>query len=158
MSTRVIRIGLAVLLCLSPGYSQNASGRISGGVFDNTDARIAGAKVTATNVETGISLAVSSNHEGDFVLYPLPPGTYDISIAAPGFRGERVDGVRVDVAAVIQRDIHLQVGDVQQSVVISAAAQPILTQSGSVESTIGREQIESLPLNGRDFNQLVLLA
>jgi hypothetical protein len=158
MRKRAICLGFAFLLLIVHGYGQHASGRISGGVFDNTDARIGGAEVKATNVDTGTQIAVTSNHEGDFVLFPLQPGVYDITVGATGFRGERVSGIRVGVAAVIHRDIQLQVGDVQQSVVISAAAQPILTQSGSVESTINREQIEALSLNGRDFNQLVLLA
>jgi len=79
-------------------------------------------------------------------------------VEAPGFRAEHIDGVEVNVAAVLNRDVRLQVGEVQQSVEISATSVPILTESQSVESIITRDQIDTLPLNGRDFNQLVLLA
>src|SRR5262249_6340605 len=148
----------ALLLAAAAVFAQNDSGRISGAILDSTGAIVIGATVTALNTETGIEHAAASSREGDYVLYPLPPGVYTLSVFAPGFRGERIDGIRVDVAAVLIRDVRLLVGDVQQQVVVSAAAEPMLTESGSVESTITREQIDTLPLNGRDFNQLVLLA
>lgn len=102
--------------------------------------------------------STQSNAEGAWVLYPLPPGIYDLTARAAGFRVERVNGIRVDVSSVLTRNFVFAVGPLEQEVVVSAEAAPMLTQSASVESTIIREQIESLPLNGRDFNGLVLLA
>src|SRR6266567_4262950 len=109
MRARTIRLILATITLLANSHAQNSSGRISGGVFDSSQAIVAAAKVTATNVDTGIVLSVVTNHDGEYVLYPLPPGTYKLSVTAPGFRTEQIDGVRVDVAALLQRDVHLQV-------------------------------------------------
>ncbi len=137
---------------------QTTGGRIMGTILDRSGAVVPAAKITARNSETGVERSVASNAEGNYVLYPLAPGVYDMTAQAEGFRTERLDGIRVDVSAVLTRNIRLEVGAMEQQVVVSAEAAPMLTQTASVESTIIREQIESLPLNGRDFNSLVLLA
>jgi len=148
----------ALIVCLAPSASQTTAGRITGLILDRTGGLVANAQVVARNTDTGVELATRSNEEGQYVLYPLPPGIYQITVRASGFKTERLDGLRVDVAAVLTRNVTLNVGGVEQEVVVTAEAAPLLTQSVSVESTVLREQIESLPMNGRDFNQLVLLA
>lgn len=153
-----IMIRLSFWLVLTPlVVAQTTSGRIAGTVSDATGAVIVGAKVTARNLETGRERAAMTNSEGNYVLYPLAPGLYEITVQSPGFRTERLENLRVDVGAVLTRNVRLEVGGVEQQVVVSADDIPVLSQSASVESTIVREQIESLPLNGRDFNELVTL-
>lgn len=153
----LLSLGIALWLLNAQAYGQTSAGRVSGKVLDASSAVIPGAKVTARNVETGVAYNAKSNAEGSYLLYPLPPGVYSITAEANGFRTEHMDGLQIEVAAVVSRDIHLTLGKVQESIEVSASSPPLLTQSMSVESTVVREQIESLPLNGRDFNQLVLL-
>ena len=150
----------ALLLLGSAAWlgAQTTAGRIVGTVFDRTSAAIAGAKLVATNVETGLRRWAESGAEGQYVLYPLAPGVYELEVRAGGFKTEILQGMRIDVAATVTRNIHLELGPVEQQVTVSAEVAPMLTQGISVESTIVREQIEALPLNGRNFNQLVLLA
>jgi hypothetical protein len=151
-------LATSVVLTAAALWAQTTSGRIAGTIFDSTGAVVAGAKIVATNVETGAERSTASNGEGNYVLYPLPPGVYRITVQAPGFRAERLEDLRIDVGAVLTRNVKLEVGAVEQQVVVSAEAAPVLSQAASLESTIVREQIENLPLNGRDFNQLVTLA
>ncbi len=149
---------VAVALFAPALTAQTTSGRIAGAVLDSSGAVVAGAALTAKNVETGAERSAKSNAEGNYVLYPLLPGLYQMTVQSPGFRTELLDNLRIDVAAVLTRNVTLQVGAVEQQIVISADATPVLTQAPSLESTIVREQIDTLPLNGRDFNQLVTLA
>ena len=81
-----------------------------GTVLDRSGAVVPAAKVVARNIETGIERGAESNAEGNYVLYPLQPGVYRVTVQAPGFRTERVDQLRVDVAAVLTRNIRLEVG------------------------------------------------
>ena len=138
--------------------AQTSAGRISGAIRDSSGAVVPGAKIAAHNSETGIVYPAVTNGEGMYVLYPLPPGTYFITVDSSGFRSERIDNIRVDVQAILDRDIRLEVAAAERETVVVTANAPVVSDSPAVESTMIREQIQTLPLNARDFNQLVLLA
>jgi hypothetical protein len=139
-------------------WLQAPEGLIKGTIFDSTGAVVPAATLTARHNESGVERTTESNGSGSYVLYPLRPGTYTLTINAKGFRTERVEALEIEVAAVTKRDFRLQVGAVEETVTVSAQGEALLVRSISVESTVTRPQIEHLPLNGRDFNQLVLLA
>ena len=130
-----LRIILLVIIA-EQAYGQASAGRVSGVVSDSSGAVIPGAKITASNVETGIDQSVPSNAEGSYVLYPLPPGTYNVTAQAKGFRSERLERIQVDVAAILSYDFRLKVGEMSQQLDVSAESVPMLTQSASVESTV----------------------
>jgi hypothetical protein len=148
---------LTMLLRAGAANAQTSGGRISGVILDGTGAVVPGATVLARNTETGVEQTVQSNGDGTYVLYPLPPGVYDITAQMAGFQVEHLNSIRVEVAAVLLRDIRLQVGSVGQQTTVTAESPLLVTESPSVESEIIRDQVNWLPLNGRDFNQLVLL-
>ncbi len=155
------RLLLSLLCVLTLPFSlhaQTSAGRVTGIIRDASGAVIPHAIVTAKNSETGIVSGAASNAEGLYVLYPLPPGTYAISVEATGFRTERIEGVIVDLEAVLSRDVNLQVMAAQRETVVVTASSPVVSDSPSVQSTMTTEQIQTLPLNSRDFNQLVLLS
>jgi hypothetical protein len=152
------RLLLGLLLSLPLALGQTSAGRITGIIRDASGAVIPNATVSARNSETGIVTPAASNGEGLYVLYPLPPGTYAISVDAPGFRAERIEGVMVDLEAVLSRDVRLEVMAAQRETVVVTATSPVVSESPSVQSTMVTEQIQTLPLNSRDFNQLVILA
>jgi hypothetical protein len=114
--------------------------------------------VIAVSAETGQKLAKKTTTQGQFVLYPLPPGIYNLTAQKTGFAMFTISGVKIDVSESVVRNISLEVGATTQSVTVAAESAAIETSSPSIQSTITRQQIEELPLNGRDFNQLVLLA
>lgn len=146
------------LFVLTAVYAQTTAGRFSGTVNDASGASVPDVKVTALSSETGQKVVDSSNGEGRFVLYPLPPGRYTITAQKEGFSTFSISDVKVDVSESVVRNITLQVGSLSQSVSVAAEAAAIQTDSPAVAATIVRQQIEELPLNGRDFNQLVLLS
>ena len=155
LAVALIAASGAILLPLD---AQSTAGRFSGTVTDPTGALTPGVEVAALNTETGQKLLVRSNAEGQFVLYPLPAGAYDVTFSKEGFTTFKIAGMKVDVSESVARNVTLNVGAISQSVSVSAESAAIETDSPSIAATIVRDQIESLPLNGRDFNQLVLLS
>lgn len=142
-----------------PAPSQTSAGRLTGSLLDSSGALIPNASITATNMETGAVMTEKTNSSGTYVLYPLPPGTYTVTAEAAGFRTQRVETVSVEVASIQTLNIKLEVANQQKEViVVSASNAAIVSDSPSVEATISRAQIDALPLNSRDFNQLVLLS
>ncbi len=157
-------MSIRFLACLSFGllaaslYGQTTAGRFSGTVTDASGSAVPGVKITASNNETAQKVVETSNGEGHFVLYPLTPGEYSITAEKAGFSPFTISGVKVDVSQSVVRNISLQVGDLTQTVSVTAESAAILTDSPAISATIVRRQIDELPLNGRDFNQLVLLS
>ncbi len=137
--------------------AQSTSGRFSGTITDPTGAVIPQVQVTALNSETGLKRIETTGEQGQFVLYPLPPGVYEITAKKDGFAVFTISGVKIEVSESVVRNITLQVGAISQNVSVAAEAASIETDSPAIQGTINRQQIDELPLNGRDFNQLVLL-
>jgi len=139
-------------------FAQTTAGRFSGVITDPSGASVPDVKVTALSAETGLKVIETTNAEGRFVVYPLPPGVYTITAQKDGFSTFTIAGLKIDVSESVSRNIALQVGAVTQSVSVEAEAANVQTDSPAIAATIVRQQIEELPLNGRDFNQLVLLS
>jgi TonB-dependent Receptor Plug Domain. len=139
-------------------HAQSTAGRLSGSVTDPSGAAVPEVRVVAVNSETGQKITEKTTVQGQFVVYPLPPGLYDVTIKKEGFNTFTISGLKIDVSQSAIRNISLEVGTTTQSVSVSTEAAVIETESPSIQSTITRRQIEELPLNGRDFNQLVLLS
>jgi hypothetical protein len=147
------------VLSLTPMMNaQSVAGRLVGTVTDPTGAMLPGAVVTVTNRGTGNHVSAKAGASGEYAVFPIEPGDYDISVQKEGFRTSLVRDVAVDVNAAITRDFHLALGSASAEVSISGAEAPPLQQNISVETIITENQLTTLPLNGRDFNQLVLLA
>ena len=150
--------GLAVLLLLpaSLAFAQRAT--LTGRVTDQTGAVVPGAAITITEQDSGVATRTSTNAEGIFVAPSLLPGTYRVEARHTGFQPLLRSDVLLEVQQTARLDLTLTVGESAQAIEVTEAAAPLLTESAAVESTVSREQIETLPLNSRDFNQLVLLA
>lgn len=149
---------LCLLLTFSiAGFAQSTSGGIVGTVTDPTGAVVPDAKLTAINVGTGVQLSAATNQKGDYSLYPLAPGNYDVVVEKSGFSSTTLQGVVIDVDTKISRNFVLKVGSTTSEVTVSASAAPLVTQSISMEGVVDQEQLGSLPLKNRDWNDLVLL-
>ena len=145
-----LRILLTALLlsCASVAHAQFDSGQISGFVRDSSGAVIPGATVTATNEGNGQQRVVVSNSEGYYVFPSLLVGVYKISAELSGFNRFITTGVRLSAAARISVDMTLSVGTLTDTVEVQAAA--ILTESPVLGRTVGEQQIQQLPLSGRN--------
>ncbi|MEZ5395071.1 MAG: TonB-dependent receptor [Bryobacterales bacterium] len=142
---------MALLLCPLLTVAQTAMGRLAGTVLDPSGAAIAEASIQARHDALGIELSAETNAAGAFRLSAAPTGTYTVDIAAPGFRPVQLTAVKVDAAAeTTLPPVTLSLGDVQELVEVVAEAASIQTKNAELTSTVTREQIESLPLIGRD--------
>jgi hypothetical protein len=153
-----------ILLLLIPAFcfSQSPEGTIVGTVLDASGARVAGATVTASARDLNVSRTVESNKLGEFRVEFLPPGNYQMKVKANGF-AENTSTIQVAVSAVPTVTIRLQAAEVQQTVNVDAeagslTAQPIETTNSVVKTTIGKTDLEEVPLAHRSFANIAYLA
>ncbi len=153
---------LAVLLLTgSVGVSRldaQATGSISGTVTDSSGAAMADAAVQLKNTGTGIVQSVASDVQGRYRLPDLAIGDYEIQAAKPGFQTVVRKGITLTVGAQPVVDFNLPVGQSQQTVTVQAEVSQVETQSTAVGALVEGKQIVDLPLNGRNFTQLLVLA
>src|SRR5262245_16324695 len=147
---------LAMIFSLTVA-AQTYQGRILGSVADQSGAAVRGAKITITNVETGATRALETNEAGDYVAPNLPPGLYKITVEGSGFKKVERPEVRLEVAKDIRIDVSLQPGNVAETVTITEDAPMIETSNNTLGGTLSNKAINDLPLNGRDFQHLVVL-
>lgn len=149
MLPRASRAVIGFLLLFAAGtflLAQGERGSLNGTVTDPTGAVVPGAKVTATNVATGVETTGETTEAGVYRLMYLPPGTYRLSVAAPGFRTAVRENVVVRVAQILTVDFTLEVGTVTEEVTVTGA--PPLLEMGTAE--IGRyarkEELDIWPI------------
>jgi hypothetical protein len=145
--------------CLSMIQSASAgvTGSISGIVTDKSDAVIAGAEVSARNLETGIQQVVVSDQKGFYSFLALPVGTYAISVRKTGFKEFRQTAVAIDANSAVRVDARLQVGGVHEEMTVSSSSVRVETTNTQMGEVIGSTKMESLPLNGRSYTDLLAL-
>ena len=110
----------ALLLAL-PALSQDPRGSIGGRVVDASEAIVVGARVQATNIQTGVTAQARTNDSGTFLIPFLLPGMYRVSVEMPGFKTYSQDNVELRVADALDLTLHLELGDISQTVYVQAA-------------------------------------
>src|SRR5438876_10046661 len=146
-----------VLLSVLPAVAQTQAG-ISGVIHDPSGAVIPGVTITVTNPATNFSRSVVSNEAGVYNFPVLQPGGYNIKVELPGFRTITQNDVEWQVQQTARIDFTLQVGDVSQTVEVEGTAALIATENATVGTVIENKRIVEMPLNGRNFLQLVSLS
>ncbi|MGB9147722.1 MAG: TonB-dependent receptor, partial [Acidobacteriaceae bacterium] len=150
---------LAVLAIASrPLLAQIDTGSITGTVLDPSGAVVAGAKITLTNVATGVKAQTSSTSTGNYVFSGLIPGTYAIEAESGGFENYVVHGIVVHLQQVVTLDIGMKTGSVQQQVTVTAAAPLLQAQNAAVGQTIDTQTVNDLPLATRDWGSLAQMS
>ena len=144
---------LSATLC----FSQTV-GTITGEVKDNSGAAVVGAAVTLANTSTNASRSSRSNSDGLYVFPDLVPGTYNVKVEATGFKSESRTNVELQVQQTARVDFALEVGQLNQSVVVSGSLDQLTTENATVGTVIENRRIVNLPLNGRDYLQLIALS
>ena len=136
---------------------QQITGSIGGTVLDPSGAIVRSATVTAKQVETGLTRAAVTDHQGEYVLVELPIGHYQLEVEAKGFRRYLQQGISLDVNQTATVSIHLRLGSETQQVEVSADAALVQSTISSLGQTVMEREILDLPLDGRNFAQLGLL-
>ena len=147
----------AVTMFLVPTYAQKTSGTIRGLVSDPTGAVVANAAVLIRNDGTGSTRALSTNERGEYVAPGLTEGTYTISVKAPGFKGTSSIAIELHISSTEVLNFQLQVGSALEQVIVNANAVQVQTDSAALGEVVNGEQVQELPLNGRNFVGLTLL-
>src|SRR6266508_4033335 len=158
------RLGLQVVLfllsigLLAAVHAQTSTvGNISGNVRDPQGAGVPKAEVTITEERTGVSRTVMSDDNGFYSAPSLAVGKYTVSTSPQGFKKTVASEVDLHVAENRVVNLDLQLGQVSETVTVSANATPVETRSGDVNSLISEKQVTELPLNGRNYAALVTL-
>ncbi|PWT97374.1 MAG: hypothetical protein C5B51_31425 [Terriglobia bacterium] len=138
--------------------AQGATGSITGTVTDSTGAAIAEGAIQVRNVGTGITQAVSTDGQGRYRVPDLVIGEYEVQSAKPGFQTVVHKGITLTVGSQPVVDFTLPVGQAQQTVTVQGDVSVVETQSTAVGALVESAQMRDLPLNGRNFTQLLTLA
>ena len=147
----------AVLASRATARPQTATGEVNGTVTDNSGAAVSDATAKLTNEETKISKEARTNSSGYYVFIHVQPGTYVLSVEKSGFKVANVTAFGVQVNQTLTQNITLQVGAVNETVVVSTETPLLQTSSSEIGTVIEERQVKELPLNGRNFTQLMIL-
>ena len=150
----ILVLGLALPQRLS---SQAVYGTIVGTVLDATGAAVSGAKVTIRNVERDVANSTTTNESGNYSQRYLIVGRYQVRVEAPGFQTFVQDNVGVSVDSEARLDIRLQVGEVTQTLEVSAEASLLKTERSDVSTTYSQKQVAELPMLSRRFTNFQLM-
>lgn len=149
---------LLIALSLIPArLGAQAVGTIEGTVTDPTGAVIAQARVTATRDDTRVSQSTLTGESGTFVIPNLTVGTYTVQVSMGGFTTKSISGITLDVSQQRNIDFRLTTAGTVETAEVTAAPPLINTSDGSIAGLVSEKQVESLPLNGRSIQNLVML-
>jgi len=138
--------------------AQGATAAISGTVLDPSGAAIAGASITVRNIGTAFTRTVLSNDQGRYVAPELPIGEYEVQGSLAGFQTVVRRGIVLTVGSRPVVDLQLPIGQAAETVNVTEEVSAVETTSSSVSSLVNQTQMREMPLNGRNFEQLILLA
>lgn len=156
-SCAVALICVTALLVNNAAIAQVPTSAISGTVRDASGAVVSGAAVTVNSRETGLTRTVQSGQDGHYKLSSLPVGVYDVRAEAPGFQTQLQENLNLAVGQEAVLNFSMAIGAVQETVTVTAAAPLVDTTSGALGGLVNEQRVSDLPLNGRNFNDLVLL-
>src|ERR1700692_3660242 len=149
---------LGFLLCFGLPLLGQTLGDISGRVSDPSGAGVPTAAVTLTNTATNAVRTENTTGEGLYTFASVPPGIYNVKVEHPGFRTVSSTNVEVQVQQSVRLDLTLQVGQVSETVEVSAQAALLQSENATVGSVVENREIVEAPLNGREYLNLVTLA
>jgi hypothetical protein len=143
------------ILTVSVASAQLTTADVLGTVTDSTGAVVPGAKVTIKNLGTGVTATTKSNGTGDYIFNLLPPGHYSVVIDAQSFKKVEFADIALAAGDRVRENGVLQAGSTEETVTVTSAPPLLQTDSSSVTSVVTEQSVQDLPLNGRNFVNLV---
>src|SRR5215471_8904166 len=156
-AVRLLGIVLSLLFACMPGFAQSYTGRILGTVTDKSGAAISGATVTITDVARGTNRTLTTDEAGAYVAPNLVPGTYTVRAEGKGFTTVLRENIVLEVAKDVLIDLSLPTGDVSETVQVTGEIPLLDTTSATLGGTLSNNEINDLPLNGRNYENLLQL-
>lgn len=157
MRTKLFALGVMLIGLGLPSFGQTF-GDINGEVRDPSGAKVTGVQVTLTNTSTNAVRTATTNEDGIYSFPALVPGSYNLRAEKTGFKVVTRTSIEIQVQQSARIDVELPLGQVSESVEVSGAAQLLTTEDATVGTVIENKRIVELPLNGRNYLQLVSLA
>lgn len=148
---------ILVVLTASPLAAQSPNGTINGLVLDPANRVITGADILVINDGTGIQYASRTNDEGIYIIPNLPPGPYRLQVSKAGFKTLVKPDIVLNVQDALSINFTLPLGATFETVTVEGGAPLVNTQDGSVSTVVDRRFVENMPLNGRSFQNLIML-
>ncbi len=159
MNKTKVRWLIVSVLALTPSIAlAQDTALLTGAIRDPSGAVVSGAGVTVKNRANGLVRELNTNSSGEYLAAALPPGQYDVTVTAPGFRRFQAENVTLRVAQKARIDVTLQVGSVASQVTVQGEGlAQVNLESSELAGTITSKELTQLQLNGRNFTQLVTL-
>ena len=152
---RLVQVLALVALAIHPrpisAQIRATAADLTGLVYDQTHSVIAGAAVTATNLDTNQTRSTTTDSEGRFTIPALTPGVYDVKAEHPGFSAQTQSGLALQVGTQVTIEFTLRVAAIAEQVTITASTPIVDREQTAVATVISQAQINNLPTNGRDF-------
>src|SRR6185437_4306619 len=151
---------LVALGCVAVGLSeaQEVRSSVTGRVSDPSGASIPEAQITVTNQQTGVAAHTKTDSTGNYMVPELDPGVYSIKAEKQGFSTETETGLQVMAQETVRGDMKMKVGSVSDNVQVSAEAQLINTENGTIQTPITTKQLKELPTPIQDIDSFLILA
>ena len=141
----------------APTQAQTVTATITGTVLDPSGAAVPNASVSAVNVATGVRSTATSDSSGSYTIRFLPIGGYTVTVEASGFAPLTLPQVQLEISQTAKLDAHVTVNGSNTSVDVESSATPILdTTDGTIGLSLSEQQIQTIPLNGRNFSSVTL--
>ena len=153
----VVLLLSALVLSAHPAASQTTTATLQGSVRDASQAMLPGATVTLRDINTGFVRSTTSDRTGRYVLSFVPAGAYELTVELSGFKTLKREGLRFEVGQDSTIDATLEVSTLEETVTVRGETPLVSTTKASVDQIISREQIDRLPLGGRQATSLALL-
>src|ERR1700676_1004174 len=148
----------AVLALTFSAVAQVQNGQFTGTVTDPTGAAIANAKVTVSNPAIDLNLSTTTNSSGNYTVKEVPPGSYKITVEAPGFKTVSNAGVTANAGTIAHVDFKMLIGKASEVIEVTGEAAAVNTEDSKLATTVSSTQISNLPLNGRNVFDLMSLS
>ncbi len=146
-----------VLLWATTAVAQYTTARLSGTVEDKTGAAVPGATVTVEQTGTSYKQTVKSGVAGEYLFPSLPVGSYQLKVEMAGFSTYVQKGISLEVGQSASQKVTLTIGSITQQVTVEGSANQVTTDDAAITEVIGQKSMESMPMNGREAQQLVFL-
>jgi hypothetical protein len=153
----ILSFTFALLLLSAAKVSAQTSGEITGLVTDSSGAAVSGATATVTNKATGVTRKVVTNSEGLYSFPSLMPGVYELKVEQAGFKTARLDNITLEVQQTARLDVKMEVGQVGETVTVTSNSALLNAETATVGTVIENKIVTELPLNGRQYLNLVAL-
>lgn len=154
---RLLAVALLWFIWALPAAGQLGTASINGTVRDSTDAIIPGTEIVLHNSRTGVDMTTVTNDDGIYAFVNVAPGIYNLNARKAGFRTEQENNITLNVDQDTSFDFVLKVGKITQTVTVESQGHRLETSTADLGVTISTREVTDLPLNGRNFSELLTL-